>query len=157
MEDIRAYLLSVTAAAILCGIMNTLTGTKGTIAAVMKLLSGIVLSLAVLQPLGSLALEDLGDYLQGVNLDAADAVEAGTQQTNLALGARIKEQTEAYILDKAAELSLELTVEVQLDSGSLPKPVRVVLRGAASPHAKTTLQELIYQELGIPKEAQTWI
>lgn len=156
MGDIRAYVLSVTAAAILCGLVNVLIGKTGTVAALTKLLTGVVLAAAVLRPLGGLAIGDLDAYLQSLDMDAQAAAAVGTEMTREAMAARIKEQTEAYILDKAASLQMDVTVEVILDDGDMPVPVGVILTGSASPYAKSTLESMISEELGIPKEEQKW-
>ena len=51
MDSIRQYLLSITAAAVICAIINALSGKKGTTSAVVKLLSGLFLTLSVISPL----------------------------------------------------------------------------------------------------------
>ncbi len=156
MEDIRAYLLSITGAAILCGIVTALTGTKGTVAAVCKLVTGVVMAAAVVQPLASFSVNGLQQYLQEIELDSAAAVEAGTALTRDALAQRIKAETQAYILDKAAQMGLELTVEVILSEDDTLQPAAVILEGTASPYAKSALETLISNDLSIGKEALTW-
>lgn len=155
--DIRAYVLAVTAAAIFCGLVNILMGEKGSAAAIVKLLSGIVLTSVVIQPLGELVISDLDFFLQNVEADAYEAVSAGSDTARDALAERIRDRTEAYILDKAAELDLALTIEVILSQGDLPVPSGVILTGPASPYAKNTMQTWISDELGIPREEQTWM
>lgn len=156
MEDIRAYLLSVTGAAILCGIVTTLTGSKGMVAAVCKLVSGVVLAAAVIQPLASISVSDLRLYLREIELDGAAAAAAGTELTRESMAQCIKAETQAYILDKAAQLDLEVNVEVILTGDDPILPSAVILEGTASPYAKSALETVIREDLGIGKEALTW-
>lgn len=67
----------------------------------------------------------------------------------------IKEETEAYILDKAADLHANLHVEVTVGEDSLP--MAVTLSGEASPYARRQIQAIIANDLGISKENQKWI
>lgn len=157
MESIEKYLLSVTAAAILCAVVTALLGKKGTVAAVGKLICSVFLALTVIRPWASVRLGDLDLYFSSMSMGASAAVESGEKAARDALRAGIKERTEAYILDKAAALSAALAVEVTLSEDDPPVPCAAKLTGAVSPYAKYQLQNYLSEELGIPKEAQTWI
>lgn len=157
MEAVKTYLLSVTAAAVICGIVKALLGDKGTLGAVGKLLTGIFLAMTVIRPLVSLELEDLSDFWEDISLDASAAVTEGENASAQALRERIKTETESYILDKAASFAVQLTVEVTLSDEDIPVPSAVRLTGNVSPYAKLQLQQTISEDLGIPEEAQTWI
>lgn len=79
--------------------------------------------------------------------------------TKLADDARreiIKAEAEAYILDKAGSYGLQLEVCVTLREDDIPVPESVCIAGAVSPYARTRLEILIENELGIPKERQLW-
>jgi hypothetical protein len=76
--------------------------------------------------------------------------------TTDAIRASIKARSEAYILDKAAELALSVEVEVTLSNDEIPLPVSVRVSGKASNYAKSRLQAIITQDLGINKEHQVW-
>lgn len=156
MEALRSYILSVTAAAVLCAIVSTLVGNKGMIAAVMKLLTGVIMACVVVQPLGSAVTAELKDYMQNLDIQTSAAVTAGSAAAEEVLSERIIQQTQAYILDKAAELDAELTVDVILKPGDIPVPSGVIISGNVSPYAKKELQDMIAGDLGISKEAQTW-
>lgn len=156
MEEIRAYILSVTAGAVLCALVSVLAGKGTTTAALLKLMTGVVLAAIVIHPLADFSAVNLDRYLDALDLDAQAAVEAGTSASRDAAEARIKDGLEAYILDKAAQLSLELSVEITLtDDGSMV-PAAVVLEGTASPAARSRMESILAEELGIPTEAQTW-
>lgn len=157
MEDIRAYIFSITAAAIICGCLTNLLGSKGAASAVTRLIAGAFLAVTVLPPVGTLALDNLQEYWNTFGQDASDAVNTGIQQSHNAATEIIKSQTEAYILDKAAQLEAAIDVIVTLSDDELPAPVAVQLSGSVSPYAKVQLQSMIANDLGIPEENQIWI
>ena len=157
MGEIRGYLISVTAAAILCAVASTLLGKKGTIGTIGKLLCGIFLAITVVSPLTRVQLRSGYELWDDLSADAAAAVASGEAAAYDELRAGIKARTEAYILDKAAFYAAELSVEVTLSDEDPPIPCAVRLTGSVSPYAKQRLQQDISEELGIPKEAQIWI
>ncbi len=157
MEALRQYLLSVTAAALICGILDKLLAGKGTAAAIGKMMAGIFLALTVISPFAKLKLDTLEDLTMDFRLEASEAVADGQMQTNSALADIIKQRTEAYILDKAEELCVALTVQVEISREEIPVPVSVRLQGNISPYAKGRLQKDIEDNLGVPKEKQIWI
>lgn len=156
MEAINAYLVRVTAAALLCAIAGRLA-FSGLTGAVIRTVCGVFLALVVVAPWKDLQLTGLTDITSDIRLDADTAVAEGENSAQEAMAELISEQVRAYILDKAADLGLELEVDVELSAETVPMPVAVTLRGAASPYAKAALQDDIRDSLGIGKEAQTWI
>ena len=70
------------------------------------------------------------------------------------LGKLISQQTEAYILDKAGELGLEVTVRVETrtEGNGIPVPWSAELTGSWSQALASALET----ELGIPAERQVW-
>ncbi len=157
MEDIRQYLLSVAAAALVCSIIKTLTDGKGTLSSVVKRVCGIFLAITVFSPLVTIDFSDITLLPDTCLHEAEDAVASGTAMADAELQGIIIERTEAYILDKAAELHLQITVDVTLSPQAPYAPCGVTLSGTASPYAKQTLQEYIANQLGISKEAQQWM
>ncbi len=156
MEALREYLLSVTAAAIICAVLGRLLPQKGTASAMGKLLMGAFLAFTVLSPWTKIRIDQLTDFTLDLGAQASQAVAQGQLQTNSALQDIIKKETQAYILDKAEALGLTLSVQVQLSQDPVPKPIAVCLEGPVSPYAKSRLQTIISQDLGIPKEQQIW-
>ena len=156
MGAVREYVLGIGAAALICAITLSF-GSRGSMQPLLKLVCGLVLTFAIVNPVLKITggnLEDLGiDY----GTQASQAAEEGKQQALKSIRQIIKEETEAYILDKAHDLSLELQVTVTLDDQPLPKPAAVTLRGTVPPYGKSQLTRIISQELGIAKENQTWI
>lgn len=153
----KQYLLSVVAAAIISGIVTKLLGSKGTQGTIGKLVAGLFLAFTVISPLRSIRIGNLSSITAPYSTAASMAVEEGKNQTQQALQARIKESCEAYILDKAQSLDVELEVAVTVSDEDIPAPTSIQLSGNVSPNAKTKLINIITEDLGISKEAQEWI
>lgn len=156
MDGIRQYLLSVTAAAILCAIVKALTDKKGAPTTLIKLISGIFLAITVFAPLTNIDLSNLTDYMKSFTVDADTAAAVGTDYAREETAAIIKAQTEAYILDKASSLGADLQVSVTLSDDTLPVPCAVVITGGIAPYAKERLTRYITDDLNIPEAQQTW-
>lgn len=154
--DVKGYVLTVTAAALMCGIVTKLTGKEGAQHQLIQMAAGLVLLFAVIQPFAKLQWKNPADLLQDLQLDASDAVQEGVQQTNQALAQSIKEQTRAYILDKAAALGADAQVEVLMSEDTLPAPVGVIITGDVSPYVKVQLSNMMEKDLGISGENQIW-
>lgn len=157
MEDVRQYLLSVIAAAIISSLVITIVGKKGTHAAVVKLMIGLLLTITVVSPWTKLQIGDLSSYLQEIKLDGDTVTSEALAIIAEEKASIIKEEIEAYILDKAASMELDVTVDVELTGGDPPTPYAVTITGTASPYAKQRLQYIISDELGVPKEQQLWM
>ena len=156
MENIRQYLLSVTASAIICSLITSITEKKGTYAAIVRMLCGLFMAITMISPLLHIRLSDFSVYYGSIMADADTAASNGSFMANEAMAAIIKRETETYILDKASSMGLSLEVEVSLSDSDTQQPQKVWLRGAASPYAKQKLKEMIANDLGIPEENQTW-
>lgn len=157
MTGIRAYILSVCAAAIICSIVTGLMRGKTTAAQLVKLCGGIFLALIVIRPLTDIDLTFFSDLTFGYISDAEEVSTAGKNLASDALADIIKVRCEAYILDKAQSLGAELTVEVTVSQDDMPVPLGATMRGSISPYARSQLASVISDQLGIPKEDQQWI
>ncbi|MDY3780660.1 MAG: hypothetical protein SOZ90_00540 [Candidatus Faecousia sp.] len=147
------YVLSLIAAALIGGILTGLFpgGTGGKL---LKLLCGVFLLTAVLQPLGTLRLPDMDRWLASLDEEAQAAAETGTDYLRTQKRQVLLERLEAYILDKASELGMDLTVELTLDREDCPEAA--ALKGSYTAFQKSRLETLLETELGIPKECQRW-
>ena len=153
MEAVKDYLLSITAAAVICGCVNSIVSENSWISRLAKLLCGLFLVVTAIQPVIDIKVSDVYQFTEQLTLDADQAVSDGEQIAVDEMKRIIKEKTETYILDKAKTLGTELKVEIVLD-GVLP--VGVILTGDVSPYAKGCLCETISQELGLPLKEQIW-
>jgi hypothetical protein len=157
MEVLRSYLLSIIAAAVVCWIATALLPKTGSISALGKLLTGVFMTVTILSPVVSWKLPDIGKLTSSFDTDAAEAVSVGKSISQEAISAIIKQQCEAYILDKAADFGAQIEVTVSVTMDAVPIPCGVRISGAYSPYARLRLGEIIHQELGIGEEAQNWI
>ena len=156
MDAIRTYFLSVTAAAIICAILKGFLNQGGAPAQLVKLLSGIFLSIIALRPLAQFDLGSLADLNFDYSMDAEAAVAEGENIAADALAELIKSNTEAYILDKAQSFGVSLSVDVTVSDDQIPVPQTVHLTGNASPYVKAQLSALLTDQLGIAKEDLIW-
>jgi len=156
MERIRLYLLSITSAALLCGILNGLIGMRSSFRTIIKLLSGLFLTITVISPIIKVDVLNLKTYIDDISYSAQASVADGKSIAVDAAEDIIKQKTEAYILDKAISLGLDITAHVTLSDISPAVPQKVSLNGPISPYNKRILSKYIADELGISKENQTW-
>lgn len=153
MEALRQYIISVVAAALLCGLVTGLM-PPGRAGQVLRMVCGLFLAYTVLQGLTGMDWR-MPEWAAVATDDARQAAALGESMGENARVQIITEQTRAYILDKATALGLTLEAEVTLDEELVPRSV--TLRGQAAPYERRQLQSAIALELGIPKEKQQWI
>ena len=153
MDAIKDYLLSITAAALVCGIAISITGKNGSIPKIMKMLCGLFLAAAVIKPAVEVRIENIYDFTDNLTAKGELAVVQGENMAAEEMKRIIKQKTETYILDKANALGAEITVQVVLEDYI---PARVTIMGDVSPFVKSNLSASITQELNIPPEEQIW-
>ena len=156
MDGIREYLISVTAAALLCGILKSLMGEKGNSAALVRLICGIFLALTMIRPLKELNLQDFSLLPTGLLEEARLTSGEGEEYTRQAKEDLIIQQCEAYILDKAQTLEASIQVEIQISQEGEPIPAGSIITGNLSPYARNQLSKTLEEDLGIPHEDQKW-
>lgn len=154
MENIRQYILSVIAAALICGVVNGIS-KKGKYHAVIKLISGLFLTITIISPLTDLQFPDPSSYFDNLSLEGDSIVasaQAAAEEEQLKL---IQTRTEALILEKAESLNADISANVLLSEESMI-PQEVELSGAVSPYSKKMLTLYIAENLGINEENQIW-
>lgn len=154
---IREYLIGVTAAALLCGVVKTLLPGKGAVPTVTKMLLGLLMILAVVRPWTTISADGLSDWTQDFTADAQSVVSDAQAQVKETLRSRIKKETEAYILSKAHALGVQIEVCVEVSDETVAAPISVSITGAVSPYARQAISQMIADDLGINREAQEWI
>lgn len=154
--DLKSYVFSVIAASVIAGILSGLIKTNSSYGYIIKLLAGLFIALTVVSPWKDFNLPDLSYYFDGLEADAGNDINSGTNTYRDALQASIIDRTEAYILEKASSMGAELTASVTVSGDQPPIPVSVELSGNISPYNKNRLQQIIVEDLGIPEDAQRW-
>lgn len=157
MNAICQYLLSVTTAAILCGLAKSVTHEKRAYGTMVRLVAGVLLAVTVIAPITQLHLGDLPTLTDDLTVSASRSTQSGEQLASEELTQIIKHQLSAYVLEKASMFGVELDTEFLLpDDGSF-QPIGVVVRGAVPPYVRQRLTQIIAEDLGIAKEDQQWI
>jgi stage III sporulation protein AF len=155
MEGLRSWLLSVTGAALLLAGANALM-PKGTVRAVGRLTGGLILFLAVVQPLTGWEGADPSDWL--AELQAQATLEAaGLEETDgELLESLIAAESAAYIEAQGEVLGVSCQAEVtcRTDEDGLTVPVSVTVRGSWSEEQWQELSQIIAANLAIPAEEQ---
>ena len=148
--------MSLVAASIIVGLITAIIKTKGSGAPIIRLVAGIFLSLVMLTPIFKLELQDVWDFYNEVSFDASTVVNEGKNIAQDEMHTIIKENLEAYILDKASALQLDVDVEVHLTEALPPAPNSITIEGDVSPYNKKIFQTFLSDEIGISKEQQIW-
>ena len=157
MVGVREYLLSVTAGAILCGVLSNLTGEKGSLSGLYKLISGLFLSFLVISPLTQVNLRNFTHITEDLVSEGEHLTEEGRENYEHTLRQIITEETRAYIMDKARSYGAEIQVEITLTQDDPPIPHSCIITGPISPYVKQQLKNILITDLGIPEENHTWI
>lgn len=156
MEAIRQYILSVLCGALIVGILLDLSEKSG-FRKQLQLVCGIFFACILTRPLLYQSVPGFAG-LTGSFLPQAEAAAAQGETLRIrSLAAVIRQETEAYILKEAEAIGVEVTVQVELDTADPPAPAAVTVQGFFDAAGETQLSERIAEELGIPKEHQTWI
>lgn len=156
MDKLGTYVYSLTAAALLCGVLKALVKEKSC-AGALEFAASLFLLVVSLQPwTGELRLPDLTALAQ-VREEAEAVAREGEEEMLDSLAQGIADQTATYIEDKAASLGATVTAEVttRVESG-WPVPAQVYITGNVSPSVKGQLADYMEQTLAIDGEAQFW-
>lgn len=156
MDQLRSYLLSITAAAVISAIILQITGNKSATGKILKTVTGLFMSVTLLSPLIRFRIRDMEKYIDEFRLSSEYAAGQGVEMAREELSHIIKDQTESYILDEASKMGMEMSVEVKLSESNPPQPCFVILQGAVSPYQKKYLSQHITDKLGISQENQQW-
>lgn len=157
MDSVSAYLLSVTGAAIVCGCICALFPSKSKYHSLLKTLCGIFLTVTIIKPIINFQFTLPTGYWTDTSSLAENISQEGIQYAQHAQKDIIKQQTEAYILNKAKDLKCSICVEVVLQEVQPYAPRAVCIQGQISPYGKSQLTHWMETTLNIPAEDQTWI
>ena len=156
MDSIRRYIFTLICMAILCGLVSALFENSSTQKKLIKFAAGILMVIVALTPLlGSERLK-FNRIPTDLGMEAQSALYAGKEQADGMLRQIITEQTQAYILDKATSMGVELSAEVILSDTDPPTPETIVLTGTVSPYVKKQLSNTLISELEISEDKLQW-
>ena len=156
MQSLRSYILSIVASSIICACVQVLIGKKGTSAKLIRMVCGIYMAIVFVTPLHKIDFSIYTDYFSGIMHQAEDAVSEGQNIAQQKRKEIIIRQTQSYILDKASSFGVDVEVAVTVSDDATQAPNAITIKGAVSPYVKKMLTNYIEEQIGIPKEAQTW-
>lgn len=153
----KEYVLSIVFAGIICAIARCLLDENTSTGKILKILTGIFMCVTVLAPLSKISFSDITYYFESLSADSAMYVDDGKTAAQNSISGIIKSQSEAYILDKAKSMGLDISVEVELDDNNNSIPCGITISGSVSPYIKEVMGDYIEETIGITKENQRWI
>lgn len=157
MDGLGKYLISVSAGVILVVLSQAMVNKKG-LNRVLQMVGGLFLVIIIAAPVVQVDPKEISSAMsQWVETwETAEWKDRNVFEEQLA--SRIIQNCEEYILDKAAELGMEMEITVELDGSALyPVPSKVVLRGSCTLQQKSELERIIAEDLGVPVSCQEWI
>ena len=157
MGGLRAWLLSLICAAVLCALARALM-PPGAVKRVGGLVCSLVLLAAVLSPAVELSPQAAQAWLIQLTDGQAQREAELHQQLEDGIKPIIEQEFAAYIVDKAAEWGLAVTarVECAASEDGLYLPCRAEVAGPLSQADRSRLTGMIREDLGIPEEGQTY-
>jgi len=152
----KAYIISIVSAALICSIVKVLLPDKSAIGKIVGLLAGVLMTVTIISPLVKISFDRVENYFSSITMESQDYIADGELAAKENLRSVIKDRTEAYILDKATRLGLTVSVEVELDDSNHSIPCGATIQGSVSPYAREMMCKFMEDTLGIPKENQKW-
>jgi len=152
MSFLREWLLGITAAALAVALAQALT-PEGAIKKTARLAGGLVLLLAVVNPLKSFVPEVLP-----TPGDLAPSPETAASGGEEVMKTLIAQKAGAYIVDKGLALGCACTARVTVaeDENGWPVPWSAEVWGQWTEKGKAELSQTIAQELDIPAQRQSF-
>lgn len=157
MDVLQQYIFPVICVCLLCCILQLIFTGNNHMMPLIKMCTGLVLSLTVFMPLIQNKSFKLEFQMDELVAEKVDAVEEGEKRALETLSTIIKENTEAYILEKANGLGMDIHPEITLSNDNPPVPYAVTIEGMCTPFARKQLSVYLHQNLGLSEEYQTWI
>lgn len=155
MGTVRGYLISLVAVCMIAVLASVLVHGSP-INKFVRLIGGILVLLVAVSPLLSVDAERLSERLQ--EICAANSFDASVvvKNSDAVLAKHIKQTTETYIENKAAELGAVIQAEVTLTNDAYPVPNKVTIIGTLTVGQIESLTAYLTDSLGIAPEHQEW-
>ena len=152
-DSAREWITSIVMVTMFLSVAQTVL-PDGKIRKVFSFSGGLVLMVALLQPILELKPGEVELRIERYENEIWERQEELEQVVGAEWEMLIEQEIAAYILDKADALGVDVSVQVQAETGTGEIPVLLAeLTGQPS----ETLTEYLEEELGIPRERQVWI
>jgi len=156
MDSLQLWVFRILCAATISGVLITLPLSESR-KQLLRLCCGVFLMLTLLSGIPGLKLSEIPESILPQPGEIPLPVAEGEEMSADALRQLIIQETEAYILHKAAALEMDIRVDVFLAHGEYPVPESAVIQGTYTQEQKKSLSAIMEAELGIPEEDQRWI
>ena len=154
MDAIGKYLISITAAAVICSIIRGFSEKLSVSKALVVMITNLFLLVTIISPIRKIRISDISIFPKEMITDGSAYIQEGTKLAEVAKEQIIQKEIEAYILDRAQAIGLRVDVEVLLDETDLP--THIIIQGTASPYMQQQLSNEIQSQLGIEQENLEW-
>lgn len=153
MSGLESWLLSITAAALLVGVLEAML-PEGSVKAVSRLGCGLLLFLVLVRPLLGDGYGTLLEELHSWQSEAAEETERLNQVETSLEETIIAEEAAAYIQAEAEEQGIPCSVAVTCarSEDGLPLPVAVEIGGVAQEDQREALRALIEGAFALSEE-----
>lgn len=157
-EALRAWLNAVIYTGVICGIALVIT-PSGRVKKALTILCGAAMCAAFISPLAGIDLDGYSETLAGFKLEAETFASQGEAYSKNLNRTIIEDECEAYILDKAENLGIQLdeveVLAVWSDEGYW-YPSEASIKGSLSQAERNRMSSYIEAELGISAGNQQW-
>ena len=152
MEAVREWITTVVMTTMLISVAQTMV-PEGRIRKIFSFSGGLVLMLVLLQPVLEMDPDAMTWRPESYEKQIRACREELEQSARTEWETIIEQETTAYILEKADSLGMEISVEVQAETGEEGLPV---LTAELTGEPSEILEKYLAEELGIPRERQVW-
>ena len=116
-----------------------------------------MLILTILSPVVKLNASSIRKAMESYQIDLQDTQRGIEKKSRGVLEELISQRCEEYIWDKAAQMGLQLEIEITVGENSdIPVPVSASMVGVCSQEDQAVLSKTLEEELGIPRNKQEW-
>lgn len=157
MDWIKEWIVGLTSVSVLLAAAKTLI-PKGSVRQIGEFACGLLLLITMASPLMELDAEALGAALTEHHIAQTQSTGLLAIENTELIKEIIQEKTCAYISDKAEELGLKCTAEVEYEYSEDGRafPVSVTVKGDWTEEQRRKLERLIESDLAVPKDNQTY-
>ena len=156
MEGIKAYIISIVAAAVLIGVLSCFFRKGSIVTKPFMLITSVFMILSMFQPFIGFRIGGNSLEMAGLYDEAEDLIRDSVDHSREEMASIITDQVKTYIQNKASAMGLILQMEIILSEEDPPVPWSVHLWGSVSPREKEILETYIYDNLAIARERVFW-
>lgn len=155
---LREWILGLCGAALVCALALAVC-PKGRVYAVLRVVCGAVMAIALLKPVIGIDFAAYSESLEKYRIEAETAAGSVTDRKDILSRTIIEDACAAYILDKAAEQNVALSavkVRAVWSEDGFWYPYEATLTGPDAADGSGKLPGIIESDLGIPRDRQYW-